>query len=335
MCLWGTETGSRMLSQQRRGFLCLDSGHFCCKLSSFCCHRVAPLTSGPADPQQDEFHMMHLDCTSLGPPGSPMPQSPSSSSASDSRVSKRNTSFPDAARVPLQGDLPADMPPNPMYVPMQILWWQQMYARHYYISSVERSPPASPPSSPLQPAQPDEATQPPLGPNPAQNPLQENQPANPVQMNAQGGPVLNDDELNHDWLDWLYTVSRAGVLLSIVYFYSSFSRFVMVVGAMLLIYLHQARWFPFRPEQQNLRGAERPGAPQNEGQRQQDIQEMERMMDEGMEDDDSGEEGVGGPEDQVQAAAALQEPNFLTIAWSFISTFLTSLIPEGRPQPAN
>ncbi|XP_017284061.1 homocysteine-responsive endoplasmic reticulum-resident ubiquitin-like domain member 2 protein [Kryptolebias marmoratus] len=328
--------------------------------------------------------MMHLDCTSLGPPGSPMPQSPSSSSASDSRSSDGTGSpspattpnldrqsdssssvpethdglryrggfpphtsqsssgvppCPDAARVPLQGDLPADMPPNPMYVPMQILWWQQMYARHYYMhyqaAVAAAQPPASPPSSPLQPAQPDEATQPPLGPNPAQNPLQENQPANPVQMNAQGGPVLNDDELNHDWLDWLYTVSRAGVLLSIVYFYSSFSRFVMVVGAMLLIYLHQARWFPFRPEQQNLRGAERPGAPQNEGQRQQDIQEMERMMDEGMEDDDSGEEGVGGPEDQVQAAAALQEPNFLTIAWSFISTFLTSLIPEGRPQPAN
>lgn len=59
-------------------------------------------------------------------------------------------------------------------------------------------------------------------------------------------------------------------------------------------------------------------------------------MDEGIEDDDSGEEGGGGPEDQAQpAAAALPEPSFLTTAWSFISTFFTSLIPEGRPQPAN
>lgn len=171
------------------------------------------------------------------------------------------------------------------------------------------SPAASPASAAHQPAQPDEAVPPPLGPDPAQNPLQENQPANPIQMNAQGGPVLNDDELNHDWLDWLYTVSRAGVLLSIVYFYSSFSRFVMVVGAMLLVYLwvqvhactqscpetrhytlsgsflrfsfnsppvfrHQARWFPFRPEEQDLGGAERAGAAQNEEQRQQDIREM-------------------------------------------------------------
>lgn len=57
-------------------------------------------------------------------------------------------------------------------------------------------------------------------------------------------------------------------------------------------------------------------------------------MDEGLEDDDSGEEGGGGPEEQAQAAA-LPEPSFLTAAWSFISTFFTSLIPEGRPHQAN
>uniref|UniRef100_A0A4W6CJ49 Homocysteine-responsive endoplasmic reticulum-resident ubiquitin-like domain member 2 protein n=1 Tax=Lates calcarifer TaxID=8187 RepID=A0A4W6CJ49_LATCA len=255
--------------------------------------------------------------------------------------------WPDGAQVPLQGGLPANIPPHPMYMPMQMLWWQQMYARHYYMqyqAAVAASqppsttPPSSPSSTPHQPAQPNEAVQPPLGPNPAPNPLPENQPANPnIQMNAQGGAVLNDDELNRDWLDWLYTVSRAGVLLSIVYFYSSFSRFVMVVGAMLLVYLHQAGWFPFRPEQQNLRGGERADAPQEEAERHQDIQEMERLMDEGIEEDDSGEEGGGGPEDQAQAAApaAHPEPSFLTTAWSFVSTFFTSLIPEGRPHPAN
>lgn len=342
--------------------------------------------------KQDEYHMMHLVCTSHSPPASPMPRSPStaSSSASDSSSSDSAGStspattpnqdsqpapsssssvpgsydglryrggfpqynpqspagvpqWPDGAQVPLQGHLPANMPPHPMYMPMQMLWWQQMYARHYYMQyqaavaasqPPTTSPPSSPSSSPHRPAQPNEAVQPPLGPNPAPNPLPENQPANPnIQMNAQGGAVLNDDELNRDWLDWLYTVSRAGVLLSIVYFYSSFSRFVMVVGAMLLVYLHQAGWFPFRPEQQNLRGGERARAPQEEAERHQDIQEMERLMDEGIEDEDSGEEGGGGPEDP--AAAALPEPSFLTTAWSFISTFFTSLIPEGRPHPAN
>lgn len=68
--------------------------------------------------------------------------------------------------------------------------------------------------------------------------VQENRPVNQnVQMNAQGGPVVNEEDFNRDWLDWMYTFSRAAILLSIVYFYSSFSRFVMVMGAMLLVYL--------------------------------------------------------------------------------------------------
>ncbi|KAM3613670.1 uncharacterized protein V6R79_003307 [Siganus canaliculatus] len=346
--------------------------------------------------KQDEYHMMHLVCTSHSPPASPTPRSPSmaSSSASnpsssdgagstssanttnqDSQTASSSSSssvpggydglryrgglpqynpegpaavpqWPDGAQVPLQGGLPANMPPHPMYMPMQMLWWQQMYARHYYMQyqaavAASQPPSASPPSSPSsssshQPAQPNEAVQAPLGPNPDPNPLPENQPANPnIQMNAQGGAVLNDDELNRDWLDWLYTVSRAGVLLSIVYFYSSFSRFVMVIGAMLLVYLHQAGWFRFRPEQQNLRGGERARAPQEEAERQQDMQEMERLMDEGLEEDDSGEEGGAGPGGLEDQAAAVPEPSFLTTAWSFISTFFTSLIPEGRPHQAN
>ncbi|XP_028327403.1 homocysteine-responsive endoplasmic reticulum-resident ubiquitin-like domain member 2 protein [Gouania willdenowi] len=252
--------------------------------------------------------------------------------------------WPEGAQAPLYGEVPANMPPHPMYMPLQMMWWQQMYARHYYMQyqaavAASQPPsaslPSSPTPSPLPPAQPNEAVQPPLGPNPAPNPLPENQPANPIQMNAQGGAVLNDDELNRDWLDWLYTVSRAGVLLSIVYFYSSFSRFVMVVGAMLLVYLHQAGWFPFRPEQQNFRGEERAEGPQEEAQRQEDMHEIERLMDEGIEDEDSGEEGGGGAAEDQAAIGALPQPSFLTTAWSFISTFFTSLIPEGRPHPAN
>lgn len=59
-------------------------------------------------------------------------------------------------------------------------------------------------------------------------------------------------------------------------------------------------------------------------------------MDEGMEDDEGGEEdGANGSEDQNQEAAAVPELSFLTTVWSFISTFFTSLIPEGRPHQAN
>ncbi|XP_036071705.1 homocysteine-responsive endoplasmic reticulum-resident ubiquitin-like domain member 2 protein isoform X2 [Oryzias melastigma] len=312
--------------------------------------------------RKDEYHMMHLVCASHSPPASPVPRTPSSSSdssTSDDSLSPENppasspipgssdglryrfppyAQWPAAAQVPLNGGLPPHVPLHPAYMPLQMLWWQQMYARQYYLqyhAAVASAQPAAPPApapspSPLPPAQPNEPVQP-LGP--AHNPLPEDQPANPIQMNAQGGPVLNDDELNRDWLDWLYTVSRASVLLSIVYFYSSFSRFVMVAGAMLLVYLYQAGWAIFRPEQQNFRGVDRAGAPQGEAERRQDLQEMERLMDDGMEDEDSAEEGGGGPEDPT--AAAQPEPSLLTTAWSFISTFFTSLLPERPPHLAN
>lgn len=59
-------------------------------------------------------------------------------------------------------------------------------------------------------------------------------------------------------------------------------------------------------------------------------------MDEGMEEDEGGEGGASGAEVQPQvAAAAVPELSFLATVWSFISTFFTSLIPEGRPHQAN
>ena len=47
----------------------------------------------------------------------------------------------------------------------------------------------------------------------------------------------NEEEENRDWLDWVYTMSRTAILISIVYFYSSFSRFVLVMGAILVLNL--------------------------------------------------------------------------------------------------
>lgn len=59
-----------------------------------------------------------------------------------------------------------------------------------------------------------------------------------MRMNAQGGPVMEDEEdVERDWLDWVYTASRFAVFLSIVYFYSNLSRFILVMTSLLLMYL--------------------------------------------------------------------------------------------------
>ncbi|NXP99278.1 HERP2 protein, partial [Vidua macroura] len=236
-------------------------------------------------------------------------------------------------QFPGQG-VPAGFSVYPAFSPLQMIWWQQMYVRQYYMqyqaavsaqvtSSTEstRSAVAQAVNSEHAPA-----NEPAAVPNVA---VQENRPVNQnVQMNAQGGPVVNEEDFNRDWLDWMYTFSRAAILLSIVYFYSSFSRFVMVMGAMLLVYLHQAGWFPFRQEggqQQAANNAEvnRDGQHANNP----DLEEMERLMDDGIDEDNGEDAGEDGNTEQ--------QPGFMASAWSFITTFFTSLIPEGPPQVGN
>ncbi|XP_034366133.1 homocysteine-responsive endoplasmic reticulum-resident ubiquitin-like domain member 2 protein isoform X1 [Arvicanthis niloticus] len=236
-------------------------------------------------------------------------------------------------QFPGQG-VPPGFPVYPALSPLQMLWWQQMYAHHYYLqyqaavtaqATSSASSAQHTASSPLNLAHvPGE--EPPPAPNLV---AQENVPMNEnVQMNAQGGPVLNDEDLNRDWLDWVYTLSRAAVLLSIVYFYSSFSRFIMVMGAMLLVYLHQAGWFPLRQEGGQQQAPNNVEA-NNDGHNANnlELEEMERLMDDGLEDE-SGE-------DAGEDVSAAQRPGLMASAWSFITTFFTSLIPEGPPQVAN
>lgn len=69
-------------------------------------------------------------------------------------------------------------------------------------------------------------------------------------MNAGPGggmmaPADDEDENggNRDWLDVLYMSLRALMLLSIVYFYSSTTRFAMVAILGFIVYLYQGGWF--------------------------------------------------------------------------------------------
>ncbi|XP_074844208.1 homocysteine-responsive endoplasmic reticulum-resident ubiquitin-like domain member 2 protein isoform X3 [Carettochelys insculpta] len=284
---------------------------------------------------------------------SPASQESSSTSINSSSDGMRHRNLPQAQSNPaqshqfpylMQGNVgnqfpgqgvSAGFPMYPAFSPLQLIWWQQMYARQYYmqyqaaVSAQVTSSTEPVESEVLQPVNSERvpANEPPAVPNVA---AQEDRPVNQnVQMNAQGGPVMNEEDFNRDWLDWMYTFSRAAILLSIVYFYSSFSRFVMVMGAMLLVYLHQAGWFPFRQEGGQQQAANNNAEGNRDGQRvnNPDLEEMERLMDDGI-DEESGEDtGDDGSTDQ--------HPGFMASAWSFVTTFFTSLIPEGPPQVGN
>ncbi|NXQ12516.1 HERP2 protein, partial [Peucedramus taeniatus] len=283
---------------------------------------------------------------------SPTNQEASSTSLNTSADGVRHRNLPQAHSNPMpshqfpylmQGNIgnqfpgqgaPAGFSMYPAFSPLQMIWWQQMYVRQYYMQyqaavSAQVTSSTEPARSAVAQAVNSEhapANEPAAVPNVA---VRENRPVNQnVQMNAQGGPVVNEEDFNRDWLDWMYTFSRAAILLSIVYFYSSFSRFVMVMGAMLLVYLHQAGWFPFRQEggqQQAANNAEvnRDGQHANNP----DLEEMERLMDDGIDEDNGEDAGEDGNTEQ--------QPGFMASAWSFITTFFTSLIPEGPPQVGN
>ncbi|XP_019640366.1 PREDICTED: homocysteine-responsive endoplasmic reticulum-resident ubiquitin-like domain member 2 protein [Branchiostoma belcheri] len=158
-----------------------------------------------------------------------------------------------------------------------------------------------------------------------------NQPANQrpenVRMNAQGGMVMDDDddeEGNRDWLDWLYTLSRAAVLLSIVYFYSTTSRFVLLLVGLTLVYLFQAGWFRVRRRQ-----------PPREPVVEAPARNEARAENQDQAEDENGE--GSGTEDETDTPAEpppIQQPGMLLTAWTFLSTFFTSLIPQ-QPPPVN
>uniref|UniRef100_A0A3P8SM90 Homocysteine-responsive endoplasmic reticulum-resident ubiquitin-like domain member 2 protein n=1 Tax=Amphiprion percula TaxID=161767 RepID=A0A3P8SM90_AMPPE len=306
--------------------------------------------------KQDEYHMLHLVCTSRTPPSSPKPprscsNKPQESAAGPTTLQNSSSPGQDGQTSTAEGsdglrqragpfpyhqmhpqfmhswnqfssqpNLPTNMPAY--YNPMTLMWWQQLYARQYYMHYHLLA--AS--SQNLRPDQP--STQPNQSDPLSQRP-QVGRHGNPeVQMNAQGGEILNEEELNRDWLDWVYTFSRAAILLSIVYFYSSFSRFVMVMMAMLVLYLHQAGWFPFNLDNEFQLPGDRANQDDMEGELQNhDLQEMEGVMDDGS-DDESGEEGVEDPN-------SAPHTGFLSSTWSFIITFFMSLIPEGPPNAAN
>lgn len=130
--------------------------------------------------------------------------------------------------------------------------------------------------------------------------------ANPVRQEAD-----DDDDENRDWLDLFYWLSRAVVLFSVVYFYSSFTRFILVVGIAILMYLHQIGFiFPANNRLPGPRQARPPGE-------NRDREPSESVS------------------DQVpETASDTERCSGLRLFWVIVSSLFTSLIPETQP-PVN
>ncbi|XP_042294100.1 homocysteine-responsive endoplasmic reticulum-resident ubiquitin-like domain member 1 protein isoform X3 [Sceloporus undulatus] len=310
---------------------------------------------------QETVHVLHLVCNGKSPPNTQEPAAKNAdaehqpapvshellvpSSVHAWSQSGNISNQPDAAgnagdrSPPTPHPFQGMNPGYPSYTTYRMLqfWFHQVYARQYYMQYMAANTAARDASSTRSaqeiPVARVAAPAPLPHPFPVENqPRNQNAPApaNPganqnLRMNAQGGPLMEEDEeVNRDWLDWLYSATLFYVFVNIVYFYSSMSRFAMVMVGTFLMYLHRVGWFPFR------RG---PGQPaQNnvplQGAVNQD-QNNNLQQEENIDEQEEADAPSAIPESQPAA------PSFASTAWLFFKSFFASLLPEGPPAVAN
>lgn len=158
----------------------------------------------------------------------------------------------------------------------------------------------------------------------ANEPLQGQQAAPILGAGEQApGPLRLDDaeedeDENRDWLDLFYWLSRAVVLFSVVYFYSSFTRLIVVVGIAILMYLHQIGFiFPRNNNRQAAFG-------------RQEAVVRPRQED----------RAIGGNNDETEpltdrpvterTPSDPERCSGLRLFWVIVSSLFTSLIPETQ-----
>ncbi|XP_009078887.1 PREDICTED: homocysteine-responsive endoplasmic reticulum-resident ubiquitin-like domain member 1 protein, partial [Acanthisitta chloris] len=221
------------------------------------------------------------------------------------------------------------------YSMLQMAWLQQIYARQYYMQYLASTAASADPSHAWHSQEIPVAPVTPPAPLPDPFPAQ-NQPGNQnaaaqvnavanqnLRMNVQGGPLMEEEEEggNRDWLDWLYSATLLYVFVNMVYFYSSMSRLLLVLGGTVLMYLHHVGWFPFRRRPvQPVPGNVPPQAAPNQDQNNN------------LQGGNAGRaDGSEVPPDDGQALQELQQanPSLMSTVWLFFKTFFASLLPEG------
>uniref|UniRef100_A0A8C3B4G6 Homocysteine inducible ER protein with ubiquitin like domain 1 n=1 Tax=Cairina moschata TaxID=8855 RepID=A0A8C3B4G6_CAIMO len=310
-------------------------------------------------PKQEELHALHLvynlkapvdvqETSSEVKTGQPRLMSEASQEPAASSSDGGRLRCSSGGQASAEANTRPETPPNPFqtvapgfsayttYSMLQMSWLQQIYARQYYMQYLASTAASADQSHPRRSQEIPVAQVTPPAPLPDPFPAQ-NQPGNQnaapqvnaaanqnLRMNAQGGPLMEEEEEggNRDWLDWLYSATLFYVFVNIIYFYSSISRFLLVMGGTVLMYLHHVGWFPFRQRPvQPLPDNVPPQAAVNQDQNN-NLQQGGNV--------DRADDNEAAP-DEGQALPELQQanPSFMSTAWVFFKTFFASLLPEG------
>jgi len=282
----------------------------------------------------EEQFIIHLVCSQKQTSVTPPTNSPRSQVTSNPTVSSPSTAGPQVpsptfnpgsmlpgfnpallnpvmtgfnATVPL-GSVPSSplMPMMMMWTPEQMAAVQQMYTQFVAQYQAANGNLDMPPEQVVRQR------------NVEQNPA-------PV-IGAQGGAALEDEEEevdNRDWLAWFYWGSRALVLLSIVYFYSSFTRLAIVFFLVIFIYLYQTG--VFNPRNDAVRMVE------DEANHEEDM----NQVNEGNENNARPHERTSSVPEVVNPVSETERFSGLRLCWVIVSSLFSSLIPDAVPDQLN
>lgn len=156
---------------------------------------------------------------------------------------------------------------------------------------------------------------------------QQQQPAaQEVDANGGNNGAGEDGAFNRDWLDVSYMLSRIIVLFTIVYFYSSPLRFLIVTFLGFAMYLYQGGFFRVQPIL----------LPENNNARVDRVENNNQVLQNEAAAPQPVVQQQNGPVPTIQAEARTnaneeheeERPGALAFTWMFFSTFFASLIPD-------
>lgn len=150
---------------------------------------------------------------------------------------------------------------------------------------------------------------------------------------------------NRDWIDWIYFGSRLMVLLSIVYFYSTLARFLLVTGIGMAMYLWQVGFFRLQQPPAPNPGRRGAGEEEARANARNDTEEQNRQTAEDTsdpptvpenedevaterEEGSSRHEAMRGEQERTSDGVAETRPTVLALTWTFFTSFFASLIPD-------
>merc|ERR1719232_2233115 len=143
------------------------------------------------------------------------------------------------------------------------------------------------------------------GPRPVPEAAVPNNPGLVMNAGAAAGQIQDvGGDRQRDLLDWVYVMTRVVLLISVIYFHSSFLRLAFVAGLGFLVYLYQNR---IRQRQQQQQAVQ-----QQQQQREQAAQQQQQQR--------------TNSEDEVIIEPPA--PGKFAVLITFFTSLVSSIIPE-------